>query len=72
MDAKTVNATNNAADSNERDLAGLENMFKEVVINSGVAYVTVDGQAKRSRRKSWMFSAPRKTFVPTLKSRQRI
>ena len=34
----------------ERDLAGLENMFKEVVINSGVVYVTVDGQAKKVKK----------------------
>ena len=37
-------------DSKERDLAGLENMFKEVVINSGIVYVTVDGQAKKVRK----------------------
>lgn len=34
----------------ERDLSGLENMFREVIINSGVIYVTVDGQAKKVKK----------------------
>ena len=49
MDAKTANTTAQA-ESKERDLAGLENLFKEVVINSGVVYVTVDGQAKQIKK----------------------
>lgn len=60
MDAKNANVTNNAADSNERDLAGLENMFKEVVINSGVAYVTVDGQAKKIKKEVVDVFSPKK------------
>ena len=47
MDA---NKTQAAVESNERDLTGLENMFKDVVINSGIVYVTVDGQAKKVKK----------------------
>ena len=47
MDAKSTDTNKNAP---ERDLAGLENMFKEVVINSGIVYVTVDGQAKKVKK----------------------
>jgi hypothetical protein len=31
-------------EQNERNLKGLENLFREVVVNSGTVYVTVDGQ----------------------------
>lgn len=49
-----------SADHKERDLAGLENMFKEVVINSGVVYVTVDGQAKKVKKDVVEHYGPRK------------
>ena len=45
---KDANTTN--VEHQERDLSGLETMFKEVVINSGVVYVTVDGQAKKVKK----------------------
>jgi hypothetical protein len=56
MDANT----GKSADHKERDLAGLENMFKEVVINSGVVYVTVDGQAKKVKKDVVEHYGPRK------------
>ena len=52
--------TGKSADHKERDLAGLENMFKEVVINSGVVYVTVDGQAKKVKKDVVEHYGPRK------------
>lgn len=42
--------TQTNVESKERDLTGLEKMFKEVVINNGVCYVTVDGQAKKIKK----------------------
>ena len=56
MDANT----GKSADHKERDLAGLENMFKEVVINSGVVYVTVDGHAKKIKKDVVEHFGPRK------------
>ena len=44
----------------ERDLSGLENMFREVVINSGVVYVTVEGQAKKVKKDVVDHYGPRK------------
>ena len=59
MDAKNA-TTSNGAESKDRDLAGLENMFKEVVINSGVVYVTVEGAAKKVKKEVVDHFGPRK------------
>lgn len=56
MDTQTAN------DSKTRDLSGLENMFKDVVINSGIVYVTVDGQAKKVKRDVVENFGPRKNI----------
>lgn len=61
MDAKKTKAVAGTVETKEeRDLTGLENMFREVVINAGTVYITVDGQAKTVKREMVNNYGPRK------------
>ena len=58
----TAQAAQTQDDSNERNLEGLEKMFTDIVINSGVVYVTVDGHAKQVKKEVVDAFGPRKNI----------
>ena len=57
---RTMEKDENAAEKSQRDLTGLEDCFQEVVIKSGVVYVTVNGSVKKVKKELVDRYGPRK------------